>query len=160
MPVTGSGKFTILKVTDSNGCSSQGGGVAVDVESANPVIHIDSMDFAVHALEPFVLGVQDMDDAFTYSWKKAKVVGDEVIKDFTSAAANGTYSDSLSVDDGDIYYVLQGSSKQLAGCHGWDTVYVYKIPNAPNLASAAADPPPDPKLTFNVDETEDAWVDG
>ncbi len=160
LPVTGSGKFTILKVTDSNGCSSQGGGVAVDVESANPVIHIDSMDFAVHALEPFVLGVQDMDDAFTYSWKKAKVVGDEVIKDFTSAVANGTYSDSLSVDDGDIYYVLQGSSKQLAGCHGWDTVYVYKIPNAPIIEIAAAETPHDLKLTFNVDETEEALVDG
>ena len=60
LPVTGSGNFTILKVTDSNGCSSQGGGVAVNVQSANPVIHIDSMDFAAHALEPFILGVQDM----------------------------------------------------------------------------------------------------
>ena len=85
---------------------------------------------------------------------------DEVIKDFTPAAANGTYSDSLSVDDGDIYYVLQGSSKQLAGCYGWDTVYVYKIPNAPIIEIAAAETPHDLKLTFNVDETEEALVDG
>ena len=64
------------------------------------------------------------------------------------------------MDDGDIYYVLQGSSKQLAGCHGWDTVYVYKIPNAPIIEIAAAETPHDLKLTFNVDETEEALVDG
>ena len=48
----------------------------------------------------------------------------------------------------------------MAGCYGWDTVYVYKIPNAPIIEIAAAETPHDLKLTFNVDETEEALVDG
>lgn len=151
LTVNGSGTFVVKAFADANGCGDFILNDSVRVKKSDPVVEIDSMDFAVLGGQNFILGVKNPNTAeLGYTWQKDN-------GSFVNPNLDGIkYQDAITRD---ARYVLKGSSKTVTGCFGTDTVNVYKIPDAPTISIDTNKTRYDLVLKFNSLNVNDK-VDG
>lgn len=126
LTVSGSGTVVLKAFADANGCGEVAADDSVKILKSDPVVEIDSLDFAAMSGVEFVLGVKEAKAELDYTWQKNN-------GGFVNSNTSGNkYTDALS--NGDARYVLKGSSKTITGCFGTDTVNVYKIPDIPTIS--------------------------
>ena len=124
------GTYKLVGVSEKGGCS---GKVSDTADSVNvmesPFAEIDSAAFAVKAGDTYVLGIATgaNNPDYMFEWQ-ASVAGS-----YTQVPGSNSIQGTMPASCADsIEYVLK-TSTNASNCVGYDTVNVYRLPDAPSI---------------------------